>query len=472
MLERVSGGWLKNLELIEKRSEKSSWQSSRIKGKVQVPEIERKSQCAPYQDQINDWLKDGLSIRLIHERLEAQCGLKLSYSAVRDYVRKHTGPGEVYAPVQTAFGEEAQVDFGYMGTFKDKDGKRRKIWVFACVLSRSRYAYYELVTDQKVETFIRCHENAFHFFGGVPKIVRIDNLKAGVLEVNFYEPVYQEDYAHFLKHYGSSGITCRVRRGQDKGKVESGVKFVKNNFLKGLQTDELEAGKRQLVDWNQSKNKRRHGTTQQVPSDVFNTQEKATLLPLPLARYPYYRCEKRRVNDYGHIAYQYNFYSVPYRLTGEDVLIKSDGTLIRIYYKTEQVACHPIDMDKGRYITTEAHKMKFKQHKSAQTYLNQALCLGPDAYQLMVQLQQKYPSSWTRMGAGILKLATKPYTPSIVNAACRRALAYSAFSYQSVKQICDKQLYVLDDSPVSAVVNNAGYVTDLSSYDILTGAPS
>ena len=101
-----------------------------------------------------------------------------------------------------------------MGLFKNEEGKQCKIWVFVCVLSHSRYAYYELVKDQTVETFIRCHEGAFHFFGGVPKIVRIDNLKAGVLEVNFYEPIYQD-----LKHYGASGITCRVRRGQDKGKV-------------------------------------------------------------------------------------------------------------------------------------------------------------------------------------------------------------------------------------------------------------
>ena len=121
----------------------------------------------------------------------------LSNVGVRTLYIEPGSPGEVYVPVELSAGEEAQVDFGYMGRFKDERGKWVKVWVFACVLSNSRYAYYELVTDQRVETFIKCHENAFRFFGGVPQVVRIDNLKAGVLEVNFYEPIYQHDYHHF-----------------------------------------------------------------------------------------------------------------------------------------------------------------------------------------------------------------------------------------------------------------------------------
>ena len=200
-------------------------------GSVDVSAIERQSRCDGVKLEIEEWLKKGMSIQLIHERLMERSLCDISYSGLRDYVRKHYGSsGEVYVPVELSAGEEAQVDFGYMGRFKNECDKWVKVWVFGCVLSYSRYAYYEMVTDQRVETFIGCHERAFRFFGGVPRVVRIDNLKAGVLEVNFYEPIYQHDYHHFLAHYGTSGITCRVRRGQDKGKVESGVKFVKNNF--------------------------------------------------------------------------------------------------------------------------------------------------------------------------------------------------------------------------------------------------
>ncbi|MCP3966929.1 MAG: IS21 family transposase, partial [Lentisphaerae bacterium] len=441
-------------------------------GEIECPKIHRSSVCDPYKDTIQEWLKKGLTGQLIYERLQRQYRFSHSYGCVRNYVKKLKGKEEVYVPVQTASGEEMQVDFGYMGTFKDEAGKRRKIWVFVSVLSHSRYAYYELVKDQTVDTFIRCHENAFHFFGGVPKIVRIDNLKAGVMEVNFYEPIYQKEYHHFLSHYGASGITCRVRRGQDKGKVESGVKFVKYNFLKGLQTNELREAKRELNEWMNKKNQRCHGTTKEIPASVFKEKEKAHLITLTETRYPQYRCEKRRVNDYGHVAYQYNFYSVPYRLAGEDVYVKSDGSLLRIYHNTEQVTCHSITQSKGNYITKEGHKVSFKQHKSAQTYLTQALGLGADVYQFIVHLKQKHPTNWMRMSAGVIRLAHRPYTPCIVNAACRRAVIYKALSYQSVRQICEKNLYTLDDTPVSAVTNNSGYSIDLSVYDLLTGANS
>jgi transposase len=86
------------------------------------------------------------------------------------------------------------------------------------VLSHSRYSYNEIVLNQSVSTFIRCHIHAFEYFGGVPEVIKIDNLKAGVITPSFYEPVIQYQYAEFLSHYGSSPVTARINRGQDKGK--------------------------------------------------------------------------------------------------------------------------------------------------------------------------------------------------------------------------------------------------------------
>ena len=98
------------------------------------------------------------------------------------------------------------------------------------VLSHSRYAYYQLATTQKLSSFIECHYKAFEYFGGVPKTVKLDNLKAGVITPDFYEPLLQEQYAGFLAHYSSAPIACKVRRPEEKGKVESAIKYVKNNF--------------------------------------------------------------------------------------------------------------------------------------------------------------------------------------------------------------------------------------------------
>lgn len=130
-------------------------------------------------------------------------------------------------------GEEAQVDFGYIGKIPDPTGKFKKAWVFCMILCYSRLMYCEIVFNQEVETFIRCHENAFKYFGGVPKVVKIDNLKAAILEANFYEPIYQREYKEFGKYHCFSSIPCRVKTPTDKAKIESGVKYVKNNFFKG-----------------------------------------------------------------------------------------------------------------------------------------------------------------------------------------------------------------------------------------------
>ncbi len=115
------------------------------------------------------------------------------------------------------------MDFAYLGRFEDEE-RRRKVWVFGMVLSSSRYSHYELVLDQCVTTFLGCHIRAFENFGAVPKTVKLDNLKSGILEANFYEPIIQADYPEMLAHYGSAPVACRPRRPQDKGKVESGMK--------------------------------------------------------------------------------------------------------------------------------------------------------------------------------------------------------------------------------------------------------
>jgi transposase len=128
-------------------------------------------------------------------------------------------------------GEEAQVDFGYVGKLNIY-GKARKAWVFIMVLSYSRYMYAEITLDQSVKTFISCHVNAFRYFNGVPGIVKVDNLKAAIIEADFYEPVTQRTYAEFARHYGFLPEPCRVYTPTDKGKVESAVKYVKDNCFK------------------------------------------------------------------------------------------------------------------------------------------------------------------------------------------------------------------------------------------------
>ena len=230
---------------------------------VLMPKIEKAKKLDKYYEQIRNWYQMGLTGILIKEKLLKEKSVKISYSSVSRYLKQFKIP-EVYIPLIAKPGEEGQVDFGYLGRFI-KGNKAVKVWCFSMVLSHSRYSYNCLVTDQSVDSFIRCHIKAFEYFGAVPHTVKIDNLKAGVITPNFYEPTIQIQYAEFLKHYNCAPITARVRRGQDKGKVEASVKYIKMNFLKRIEHKEFYELEKNLLDWTTNvANKRLHGTIESI----------------------------------------------------------------------------------------------------------------------------------------------------------------------------------------------------------------
>jgi transposase len=177
-------------------------------GSIKTPKIIKTKKLDNYKEDFEEWLSLGLTGVLIREKLEKEKNIKVSYATVSRFLKQFNIP-EVYIPLIAKLGEEAQVDFGYLGRFI-KDNKLVKVWCFSIVLSHSRYSYHTLVTNQSVSTFINCHIEAFEYFGGVPETVKIDNLKAGVITPNIYEPIIQRQYAEFLEYYGSAPITARI----------------------------------------------------------------------------------------------------------------------------------------------------------------------------------------------------------------------------------------------------------------------
>lgn len=435
------------------------------KGAVKPPEIKKDSILDTYHDYILELIEKQLTSILIHRKLTQEKGLSISYQTVLRYVNSITH-SEVYIPVELPPAEEAQIDFGYLGQFKKGD-KFIKLWVFSMQLSFSRYAYYQIVGDQSTTTFISCHIKAFEFFGGVPKTVKIDNLKAAVLEANFYEPVMQEQYSQFLNHYKSAPITARVRRGQDKGKVESGIKYVKNNFLKGLGHRDYNKAVEALKQWNiQTCNKRVHGTTRKIPEQVYQQTEKKGLITLPTSRYEIFKVEKRKVKPNMHISFQLNYYSVPYQYNNKEVVVKSNDSLIRVYDGLEQITAHCIEKHQtGIYITIEEHKPPYKQKKSDEYYQARAQEAGTYVYRYLEALKQHKPYCWKKMISGILNLV-KQHNKTVVDKACKRALDFKVYGYQNIKNICQKGLYE-DGCEYLSVNITSGYKHDLSIYDKL-----
>ena len=224
-----------------------------------------KSLSSSFHQTILEAVQKGLSAQSIYQDL-VHIGFKGSYTSVQRYVRKLRSPEpNVFARIHTAPGEEAQVDFG-QGAPTLKDGKYVRPWLFTMVLSYSRMIYTEVVWHQDVETFLKCHENAFSNFGGVPGVIRIDNLKSGVLAAHMFEPSLNPAYADFASYCGFTPLPCLPATPQHKGKVEAGVKYAQDNALKGKLFNSLDEQNAHLRRWGKEiANLRIHGTTKRKP---------------------------------------------------------------------------------------------------------------------------------------------------------------------------------------------------------------
>jgi hypothetical protein len=350
------------------------------------------------------------------------------------FIRVHTDPGE-----------EAQVDFGYVGYTLDNMGKRRKTWIFNMRLSYSRLDFYKKVYDQKVETFILCHIQAFNYFGGIPKSVKIDNLKAAILEANFYEPVYQKLYKAFCDHYGFQSLPCRIYQPNDKGKVESGIKYVKNNFFAGRQFKNSDDVDRQLSKWLERANYRVHGTTRKIPREEFNSCEKSHLLKFPLEEFHLTKVGIRKVYHDCHVFIDQNYYSVPYQYVGKEVHIEVGNNVVKIYCNQEIIATHIEIKSKGEFSTVPSHYPKYKclsDTEFQEKYQAKMATIGHYAEQLFFLVLANKKNSWTRPVQGVLSLAKK-YSADIINRSCQRALAFGVCEYQIIKNICQTGSYNL-----------------------------
>jgi transposase len=178
--------------------------------------------------------------------------------------------------LEGAPGEEGQVDFGFAGEVLDPAvGRLRRAWVFVMVLAFSRHQYAEAAFDQNVETWLRLHRAAFDFILGVPRRIVLDNLRAAIVRAALYDPEVQRSYREFAEHYGFLIAPCRPRTPEHKGKVEQGgVHYVKRNAPAGRAFRDLGDMNRHLRGWClETAGRRVHGTTKQVPLEVFEQVE-------------------------------------------------------------------------------------------------------------------------------------------------------------------------------------------------------
>jgi len=444
------------------------------------PPPQNTSTVEPYREQVVKLRQQKVEVAAIYQRLKER-GYTGSYASVYRFVRAlEPLEPEVTVRVETRPGEEAQVDFGYAGLMFDlQAGRLRKTWVFVMTLSWSRHQYVEFVFDQKLETWLRCHRNAFAFFGGVPERVVIDNLRAGVARACQDEPQAQQSYRECAEHYDFLIAPCRPRTPRHKGKVEQGgVHYVKRNFLGGREPTTITQANRDVLVWcTTTAGLRTHGTTKERPLERFETVERGALKPLPPTPYDMAIWKQVKVHRDCHLVFQGSYYSVPFRLVGQTVWVRGGTHQVQVFtLDYHLVATHTRAQKPGQRLTHPSH---LPPHKLSGLSLTRQDCrlradrVGPATRQVVDLLLDHRPEDRLRTAGRLLRLAER-FTPHRLEAACTRALRFDDPSYRTIKHILEQGLEGEEmpstdpPPPASTFVRSAG---ELVGHLVEGGAP-
>jgi hypothetical protein len=304
-------------------------------------------------------------------------------------------------------------------------------------LSHSRHQFVRFVFDQSTATWLRCHRLAFEAFNGVVSRVTLDNLKAAIAKAALHDPEVSRSYREFAEHYGFLISPCRPTLARHKGKVESGVRYVKRNFLAGRTFQDIHHANAEVERWvEEVAGVRIHGTTHDRPLARFLDVEQAALLPLPTVPYDMGVWKRAKLHPDCHVVVEYAFYSAPHRLIGQRLWVRATSIEVVIYHDYERIATHRRVMP-GRRSTDPAH---YPPHKAAVLLATPIYCrekagkIGPYVAELVGRLLDDRPLDRLRGVQAILRLADK-YGERRLDRACRRALCYEDLRYVTVKRI-------------------------------------
>lgn len=432
-------GWLNSsIPLPDNAVLAQSLHTNKSRPKQQISLVE------PYRDQVQSWVNQGVQGTTIHQALIRNYQFTGSYESVIRFVRtlKSTMPIPTVI-LDFAPGEAAQVDFGFGPKLVDlRTGEVLKSWFFVMTLAFSRHQYAEIVLNQKVETWLECHRRAFEFFNSVPRRLIIDNAKCAITKACYYDPVVQRAYGEYAEGYGFKIDPCPPNDPQKKGRVESGIKYVKRNFLPTRHFTDIHDANRQLMSWVlEIAGNRIHGTTKEKPLTLF-AAEKPLLQPLPDNPPELATWAKVKVHRDGHVQFEKCLYSVPFRLMGQSLWLKASPLMIRIFKDHRLIATHSRLFKAGARHTLDDHlppnALAFKL-KTPTWCRHQAEKVGPACLELITVLFADRVQHNLRAAQGILSLE-KQYGAARLNTACQRALDFNNPRYGTVKDILKKGL--------------------------------
>jgi transposase len=417
---------------------------------------------------IEKWMDAGVTVATIHQRLRDEHGLAAKITSMRRYIyREFPGRGRTNTLTiprpEVSPGEEAQIDWGYLGRFFDPvAGRMRRIWAFAMVLACSRHMFVRPVTSMTQTVWVACHLAAFDFFSGAPARLVIDDLKTGVDRPDLYDPKLNRAYAEMAEHYGCLIDPARRGRPKDKPRVERPVPYIRDSFWAGREWESIEEIQAGAVAWclQVAGTRRCAPLGGGAPYSVFVATERDALLPLPRGPFEIADWSSPKVAPDSHIKAAGALYSVPHRLIGRRVDAKVTEKLVEVFSDGVLAKTHT-RVGRGRRSTDWAD---YPEAKAAFYMRTPTWCRkragepGPAVAEVVGELLEINALHRLRSAQGIIGLADR-YGPGRLDRACRRAIDAGDPSYRTVKGIL---LASTEDEEVDQAA--AGIVAAVSAH--------
>ena len=399
---------------------------------------------AKHKEDIEVWLTHPNMTNTQIKRLLAESGVLVSVSSIDRFIAKffpklpkHT------VRLKTEAGKESQVDFGYVGMMKDRDGRLRKTYAFVMILSHSRHRYVEFVNSQDQLSWAQLHINAFKFFGGVPSRVILDNLKAGVIKYDIYDPTLNETYSELSRFYGFIIDPARAYKPEHKGKVERSIRIVKEQLIAGRDYKNIDEANSKALKWSQDEiSQRVCSSTGCKPIDVFIKEEKAALMGLPSGIFDMPLWTVCKVHKDHHFVVKGNFYSVPTKYIGEEISVRVGLKTVSAYVNHNIIKTHARSYDSSVWITDDKDYSESALHylsNNADKCLSVARDIGEATHQVISRLVASGSRIGLRKAQAILRLTDK-YNSERLESACTRAVAYDNYAYKAIAKILEENL--------------------------------
>lgn len=438
--------------------------------------VRHPSKLDPFRDLIVRWLAEHpyTAVQLLRKLREA--GYTGGYSILKKCVLQLRPPAQKpYLSLAFEPGDCAQVDWGYAGSMA-VGATTRRLSFFVMVLCYSRKLYVEFTLLERQEQFLACHQNAFQYFGGVPRRIMLDNLKSAVLSHPRGQPaVYHPRYLDFASHYGFAVSACNVRSPNEKGRVENAVGYVKKSFLLGLELSSLPAVQTAARQWlDEVANTRLHATTRRTPNEMFKEER---LLPLPVSGMYDTGSEREALaTSLFRVHFDGNRYSVPARHAGTRVRVRAYPDKVLLYRNEQLLATHVRSYERGCDIVDPGHEsalVQQRRHARDQQTLQRFLRMNQaESYYQQLAEHRTNPFLHVRRIVGLSEI----YGIEKTERALMDAMEFGAYSAEYIANILEQRTRARPEPGALHLTRGADLLeldipeTDLSIYD--TGTSS